>query len=112
MSILIDTTIGDKTINLVVKSPSDLVAEVLFIAESIDLAVDSIFEPGLHRNEIIEVTPDCKYLKYIQAKTPAYFWTEKKVNFAISQAFRKSGTFKYDNNLIIFRFFHKYCIHF
>jgi hypothetical protein len=61
------------------------------MAESIDLGLDPVFEPRSLRNKIIDATPDCKYLKYSQAHHPSKFWTEKKVNFAISQAFRKPG---------------------
>ncbi len=70
---------------------SELVLKILKIASSIDLGVDTLLGTLSHRDLVLELTPPCRYLKYVENNDPTNFWNEKCVNFLYNQVFRKNG---------------------
>jgi len=66
------------------------VSEVLKVAASIDLGIDTLLGTMSHRDLVLTLTPPCRYNKYVEDKDPNNFWNEKCVNFLFNKVFRKS----------------------
>ena len=70
-------------------SESDEVLQFLEVAWSLDLGIDSIVGSFDRQDQILDLTPDCKYIKYAKTKKIANFWNEKAVTSLLKDVFTK-----------------------
>ena len=83
-----DNSYGDTSDGALLNSKR--VSEMLAVAASVDLGVDTLLGTLSDRDLVLQLTPACKYLKYVEDNDPTSFWNEKCVNFLFNQVFRKS----------------------
>ena len=70
-------------------SESDEVVQFLDVARSLDLGVDSLVGSFDRQDQILDLTPDCKYIKYAKTKKIENFWNEKAVTSLLKDVFTK-----------------------